>query len=117
MDLKIAKLTILSVQTHPAMVDLYHCFHSGVTLLECLTLQPTVLRPKEITRAIMSCSSALTGYSRYFPPAVTFLELFEILSDRFLGSDDPARLEASSLLDLRTILQQMMAGNPFEIAR
>lgn len=115
---KIAKLLILSPQTHPALVDLYQCFHSGVTFLECLALQPTILSPQRTVRAIVACTSALAVYSRYFPTAAPFLELFEKLSDRFLGSSgDPSVDDPQSLSSLRTTLWEIMSSDPYETSR
>ncbi|KAI1619318.1 fungal-specific transcription factor domain-containing protein [Exophiala viscosa] len=108
----------LSPETQIARTDLYQAFYCGITLLQCLALQPMILPARRTVRAIVACSSTLAVYTRHFAGAAPFLELFEKLSDRFLGSsDDPALANLNSLLRLRAILQEIMSSDPSETSK
>ncbi|KAL2821300.1 fungal-specific transcription factor domain-containing protein [Aspergillus cavernicola] len=112
-----AKALSLSPQTQPSPIQVYHCFNCGISLLQCLALQPTILAPRRIGRAIVACSSALAIYTRSLATASIFLELFDRLSDSFLGDDGDTRAPLCSDHSLRTILQDIIGSAPAEMPR
>lgn len=61
-------------------------------------------------RAITSCSSALAVYTRTLALASPFLDLFDMISDNFIGSDDEL-----PRVDLHSLLQQITSSDPTEI--
>ncbi|KIV77673.1 hypothetical protein PV11_09457 [Exophiala sideris] len=113
-----AKHLSLSPETQVARTDLYQAFYCGITLLQCLALQPTILPARRTVRAIVACSSTLAVYTRHFAAGAPFLELFEKLSDRFLGgSDDSGLHDVNSLLHLRSTLREIMSSDPSETSK
>jgi len=112
------RLLSISPQTHPSLTDLYQNFYCGVTLLQCLALQQAILPPRRIARAIVACSSTLSVYTRQFTIGAPFLEVFEKLSDRFLGDGgDVGLCDPTSMLRLRGILQEIMSSDPSETSK
>lgn len=60
--------------------------------------------------AITSSSSALAVYTRTLALASPFLEMFEKLSDYFLGDKDK-----TPRVDLRSLLQKITSSDPTEV--
>ncbi|KIW47681.1 hypothetical protein, variant [Exophiala oligosperma] len=115
---EIGRLLSISPETHPSLTDLYQNFYCGITLLQCLALQSTILPARRIARAIVACSSTLSVCTRQFPVGAPFLEIFEKLSDRFLGPhDELTSHEPSSMLHLRTLLEEIMSNDPSQVSR
>lgn len=112
-----AKALSLSPKEHTSPIQVYHCSNCGIILLQSLALQPTILAPRRIGRAIVACSSALAIYTRSLTTASIFLELFEKLSDGFLGSDEEMEAPQYPDLSLRSILQEIIASAPAEMPK
>ncbi|KAK5994504.1 Quinate permease-like protein [Cladobotryum mycophilum] len=104
----------LSPQTHSSPIIVYNCFRCGITLLQCLTVQPTILSLRDIHKALSSCSSALTIYTQKVTIATPFLQLFEKLSDRFLRDSEAPEGPHSDMNTLRSILQTIASSGPSE---
>lgn len=109
-----AKMLSLSPDMHNSPISVYNCFRCGITLLQCLVMQPRVLPLRRSMKAISSCSSALAVYTRTLDNAAPYLKLFDKMSDSFLGnSDEPA--DCTPDLDhLRTILQRITFSGPWD---
>ncbi|KAJ4264220.1 hypothetical protein NW762_005414 [Fusarium torreyae] len=112
-----ARALSLNPQQQASPIQVYHCFNCGVSLLQCLALQPTVLAPRRTVRAIVACSSALAIYSKSLATASIFLELFEKLADGFLGGDENEDPPKHPDLRLRSVLQDIIASAPAEMPR
>jgi hypothetical protein len=83
-----------------------------------LALQPTILPRRRIGRAIVACSSALAIYTRSLASASIFLEIFDRLSDGFLGDDgDTGVRPPMSLSSLKAILQDITGSAPADMPR
>lgn len=65
-------------------------------------------------RAISSCSSALAVYTRALDSAAPYLQLFDKLSDHFLGNSDETGDCTPDLDNLRTTLQRITFSAPWE---
>ncbi|RVX67198.1 hypothetical protein B0A52_08632 [Exophiala mesophila] len=114
------KTLSLSPQTYPALVDLYQTFYTGTVVLQCLALQPDILPSRRVVRAIVACSSGLAVYSRHFPSGAPFMELFEKLSEPFLGQSDnldEGWRARSTMPRMKRLLQEIMSSDPSETAR
>lgn len=113
-----AKALSLSLQTHSSPIQLYHCFNCGISLLHCLALQPDILTPKRMIQAILACSSGLAIYARSLSIGKTFLELFEKLTEPFLGGENevgtPLRGPQG---DLQAVLKKIVCSEPAEMPR
>ncbi|KIV92480.1 hypothetical protein PV10_03774 [Exophiala mesophila] len=115
-----AKTLSLSPQTYPALVDLYQTFYTGTVVLQCLALQSDILPSRRFVRAIVACSSGLAVYSRHFPSGAPFMELFEKLSEPFLGQSDnldESWSTRSTMPRMKRLLQEIMSSDPSETAR
>jgi hypothetical protein len=107
----------LSPQSAPSLVGLYQTFLCGITLLQCLAIQATVLSSRQTLRAVIACSSTLAVYTRLYAAAAPFRELFAYLSDAFLGGeeDEGPNLHNGRLLHLRSVLEEILIADPSEI--
>ncbi|KAJ6780017.1 hypothetical protein PWT90_05533 [Aphanocladium album] len=104
----------LNPQTFNSPITVYNCFRCGVTLLQCLAVQPTILPLRRTLRAISAVSSALAVYCRVVPTAEPLLRLFDMLSDQFLGDGDHPAVWNPNLSNLRSILQRIISAGPSE---
>ncbi|KAJ5107179.1 hypothetical protein N7456_003854 [Penicillium angulare] len=107
-----AKALSLNPQTHVDRITTYHVFYFGITLLQCLAIQPTVLTPRRAHHAISSCLSALAIYARMLPSVAPFLHLFEMLSDLFVRNDHTSG--DYPMVGLRKILNNIVSSDPSE---
>ena len=107
----------MSPQTQISPIQVYHCFNCGISLLQCLALRPTILPPRRTVRAIVACSSALAIYTKSLSTASIFLELFERLSDRFLGNDEGVEAPRHPDLALRSVLGEIIASAPADMPK
>ncbi|KAL3441360.1 fungal-specific transcription factor domain-containing protein [Aspergillus insuetus] len=113
-----SKALSLSPQTHTSPIQVCHCFNCGISLLMSLALQPMILPRRRIGRAIVACSSALAIYTRSLASASIFLEIFDRLSDGFLGDDgDTGARSPMPLSALRVILQDITGSAPADMPR
>ncbi|TQV94066.1 hypothetical protein V2A60_002864 [Cordyceps javanica] len=104
----------LNPQTFNSPITVYNCFRCGVTLLQCLAVQPTILPLRRTLRAISAVSSALAVYCRVVATAEPLLRLFDMLSDQFLGDNDHPAVWNPNLSNLRSILQRIISAGPSE---
>ncbi len=104
----------LNPQTFNSPITVYNCFRCGVTLLQCLAVQPTILPLRRTLRAISAVSSALAVYCRVVPTAEPLLRLFDMLSDQFLGDGEHPTVWNPNLSNLRSILQRIISAGPSE---
>lgn len=104
----------LNPQTFNSPITVYNCFRCGVTLLQCLAVQPTILPLRRTLRAISAVSSALAVYCRVVPAAEPLLRLFDMLSDQFLGDGEQPTVWNPNLSNLRSILQRIISAGPSE---
>lgn len=104
----------LNPQTFNSPITVYNCFRCGVTLLQCLAVQPTIMPLRRTLRAISAVSSALAVYCRVVPTAEPLLRLFDMLSDQFLGDGDHPAVWNPNLSNLRSILQRIISAGPSE---
>ncbi|KAJ3492657.1 hypothetical protein NLG97_g5238 [Lecanicillium saksenae] len=104
----------LNPQSFGSPITVYNCFRCGVTLLQCLAVQPTILPLRRTLRAISAVSSALAVYCRVVPTAEPLLRLFDMLSDQFLGDGDHPAVWNPNLSNIRSILQRIISVGPLE---
>lgn len=107
-----AKALSLNPLTHPDRITVYHCFYSGITLLQCLAIKPTVLTPRRAHQAISSCLSALAVYTRVLPAVAPFLRIFEDVSNRFVCENHCSEIQPS--LKTRNLLNRIVSSDPSE---
>lgn len=107
-----AKALSLNPQTHADRITTYHVFYFGITLLQCLAIQPTALTPRRAHRAISSCLSALAIYARILPSVAPFLHLFEMLSDLFVRNDHASG--EYPMGEVRRVLNKIVSSDPSE---
>lgn len=112
--LKSARALSLSPESFNSPITVYNCFRCGVTLLQCLAVQPTILPLRRTLRAISQCSSALAVFSSTLETAQPLLQLFDMLSDQFLGDGDQPTVCHPNLTNLRSILQRIISSGPSE---
>ncbi|KAL4916506.1 fungal-specific transcription factor domain-containing protein [Aspergillus aurantiobrunneus] len=109
-----AKSLSLNPQTHADLITVYHFFYCGITLLQCLAIDPTSLTPRRTHQAISACMSALAIYTRELPAAAPHLRLFEEVSNLFIRNDhlgfDPAPREG-----LSRVLDRIVGCGPEEM--
>lgn len=110
-----AKTLSLSSETHTSPIQVYHCFNSGISLLHCLALQGNILPNRLTVRAIIACSSALAIHAKTLSIAWPFLQLFEKLSDPFLGNGDTWSSGTYSMAKLGDILRHLADCQPSEV--
>ncbi|QKX63019.1 uncharacterized protein TRUGW13939_10187 [Talaromyces rugulosus] len=107
-----AKTLSLNPQTHADRITTYHVFYFGMTLLQCLAIQPTALTPRRAHHAISSCLSALAIYARMLPSVAPFLHLFEMLSDLFVRNDHASG--EYPVGEVRRVLNKIVSSDPSE---
>lgn len=108
-----AKTLSICFDHQASPIQVHTSFHCGITLLQCLAVQPTVLPLRRTLKAISACSSALSVYTRSLDPAAPFLQLFDKLCDLFLSRND----ESGGGLpndELHNILQKVVSSDPSE---
>ncbi|KAK4495610.1 hypothetical protein PRZ48_012878 [Zasmidium cellare] len=103
----------LDSQTFPDRITVFHCFFCGVTLLQCLTVDPRALPRRRTHQAISSCLSSLTVYSRALPAVTPFLHLYDELANRFFGDEDDEAPPGPNP-ELRKLLSQVILSDPSE---
>nr|XP_036590001.1 fungal specific transcription factor domain-containing protein [Colletotrichum truncatum]KAF6802006.1 fungal specific transcription factor domain-containing protein [Colletotrichum truncatum] len=101
----------LSIETRPCRITAFHTFFCGITLLQCLTVEPTVLSRRRMHQAISSCLSSLSVYTRTIPAIASFLYLFEELSNRLVGEEN-TNLRPNPVL--RELLNKVVSSDPSE---
>lgn len=89
---------------------MFHIFFCGITLLQCLTIDPKALPRRRIHQATSACVSSLAVFSRALPAGRPFLQIYDELVNRFFGNDD----EAGPNPDLRALLNQVISSDPSE---
>lgn len=110
-----AKTLSLNPLTLPDRITVYHCFYGGVTLLQCLAINPTALSPRRSHQAISACLSALAVYTRVLPAVAPFLRLFEDVSNLFMRNDHGSEAYPSS--NVRTLLNRIVSSDPSETSQ
>ncbi|KAF2167795.1 hypothetical protein M409DRAFT_21945 [Zasmidium cellare ATCC 36951] len=103
----------LDSQTFPDRITVFHCFFCGVTLLQCLAVDPKALPRRRTHQAISSCLSSLTVYSRALPAVTPFLHLYDELANCFFGNEDDETPPGPNP-DLRKLLKQVVLSDPSE---
>lgn len=110
-----ARALSISEETQHSITAMYEAFYHGITVLQCLLVQPGVIGAKDIRRATTSCSGVLSVYVRAYPAAGPFLQLFEKLCDEVL--DNLSDLNRAVSTRLRGVLQEVMAEAPSHVPR
>ena len=110
--LQCAKVLSLNPQIPPDRITVYHCFYCGITLLQCLAIEPTALTHRRAHQAMSACLSALSVYTRVLPTVAPFLRLFEELSNLLVCGS-----ETNSGLNTRVILNRVVSSDPSETPR
>ncbi|KAL3476715.1 fungal-specific transcription factor domain-containing protein [Aspergillus californicus] len=114
-----AKTLSLNPQTHADLITVYHFFYCGITLLQCLAIDPTALTPRRAHQAISACVSALAIYTRELPAASTFLKLFEDVSNQFVRNDHQhtgaGGFEEGQRQGLKRLLDRIVGSGPEEM--
>lgn len=106
----------LNPQTAPNLVNLYQTFSCGIALLLCHAIEPGTLGMKRLTRAIIACSNTLAMHTRMYEAVAPFRELFEKLSDIFLGNlDTTANQNTAYMNRFRSFLREVLSSNPADI--
>ncbi|KAF2165375.1 hypothetical protein M409DRAFT_24225 [Zasmidium cellare ATCC 36951] len=108
-----AKTLSICFNHQASPIQVHTSFHCGITLLQCLAVQPTVLPLRRTLKAISACSSALSVYTRSLAPAAPFLQLFDKLCDLFLSRNDQSD-GGLPIDELRNILQKVVSSDPSE---
>lgn len=111
-SLQCAKVLSLNPQIPPDRITVYHCFYCGITLLQCLAIEPTALTHRRAHQAMSACLSALSVYTRVLPTVAPFLRLFEELSNLLVCGSD-----TNSGLNTRVILNRVVSSDPSETPR
>ncbi|OJJ07019.1 hypothetical protein ASPVEDRAFT_46398 [Aspergillus versicolor CBS 583.65] len=118
------KTLSLNPQTQADLITVYHFFYCGITLLQCLAIDPTALTPRRAHQAISACLSALAIYTRELPAAAPFLRLFEDVSNLFIRNDHcqpgagpgpGAGVEVGQREGLKRLLDRIVWSGPEEI--
>lgn len=104
----------LNPLTLPDRITVYHCFYSGITLLQCLAIKPTALTPRRAHQAISACLSALAVYTRVLPAVAPFLRLFEDVSNLFVCDNHGSEIHPSP--KVRNLLNRIICSDPSETA-
>lgn len=104
-----AKVLSLNPHIPPDRITAYHCFYCGITLLQCLAIDPTALTHRRAHQAMSACLSALSVYTRVLPAVAPFLRLFEELSNLLVCG-----AETNSSLNVRDILNRVVSSDPSE---
>lgn len=107
-----AKVLSLNPLTCPDRITVYHCFYAGITLLQCLAINPTALTPRSAHQAISSCLSALAVYTRVLPAVAPFLRLFENVSNLFVRDNHDSGIHPSP--KVRDLLNRIISSDPSE---
>lgn len=113
----------LSPETQPSLMAMYEAFYNGVTVLQCLTLDFSILPTQSIRRAAMACSSTLSVYTRIYSATAPCLQLSEVLADDVLNhansysltpisAEDEARLSRA-----KSTMQEATVSDPSHIRR
>ncbi|KAJ6123230.1 hypothetical protein N7512_005695 [Penicillium capsulatum] len=110
-----AKTLSLNPLTLPDRITVYHCFYGGITLLQCLAINPGVLSPRRSHQAISACLSALAVYTRVLPAVAPFLRLFEDVSNLFVCNDYGSEAYPSS--NVRSLLNRIVSSDPSETSQ
>lgn len=110
--LQSAKVLSLNPLTPPDRITVYHCFYAGITLLQCLAINPTALSPRRAHQAISACLSALAVYTRVLPAVAPFLRLFEDVSNRFVGDNHGSEIHPGP--KTRSLLNRIVSSDPSE---
>jgi hypothetical protein len=109
---KSAKVLSLNPLTLPDRITVYHCFYGGITLLQCLSIEPKALSPRRAHQAISACLSALAVYTRVLPAVAPFLRLFEDVSNLFVCNERGSEIHPGP--KVRNLLDRIVSSDPSE---
>jgi hypothetical protein len=95
-----------------SLVYNYLCFTFGITLLQCLVVDPGILPASQVRRAVSACASALAVYTRTLGSSIPFLQMFDSLCDNYFTI---AENSAPSYARLCTLLHRLSSSGPEEL--
>ncbi|KAK4496049.1 hypothetical protein PRZ48_013318 [Zasmidium cellare] len=122
-DMLLKCATCAAEACEPSLMAMYEAFYHGVTVLQCLTLDFSILPTQSIRRAAMACSSTLSVYTRICSATAPFLQLFEALVDDVLNHANSYSLTPTSAEDearlsrAKSAMQEATVSDPSHVRR
>ncbi|OXB38059.1 hypothetical protein J007_02164 [Cryptococcus neoformans] len=98
------RLVHQSTASRPAAVSICQTFLTGITLLHCLSVTPTVIPHKISSRAIRACCATLAVHAQHCAEARPFQELFEYLVDEI--ADEPEAVDKPAAKAIRAMFDE-----------